>query len=142
MNIRRTKIYIPTPQPTNYLAKYARWFAYFILGLLCYAMFMVAIRVCRGCGEKHTMPTNLGNQSMYLHPIRTSQRHLVMYEIHILDKSNGLSWKARRLCNCYEDAEHYASRLVNRLNRRPCARTFYWIVINNQLTTIQEAQLG
>ena len=52
MDIRRTKIYIPTPQPTNYLAKYVRWFGFFILGLLCYAVFMIAIlEFAVGCGE-------------------------------------------------------------------------------------------
>ena len=53
MDIRRTKIYIPTPPKTNYLAKYVRWFGYFILGLLCYAVFMIAIlEFASGCGEK------------------------------------------------------------------------------------------
>ncbi len=52
MNIRRTKIYIPTPPKENYLVKYVRWFGYFILGLLCYAVFMIAIlEFARGCGE-------------------------------------------------------------------------------------------
>ena len=54
MNIHRTKINVPWEhqQPTNYLAKYVRWFGFFILGLLCYAVFMIAIlEFAVGCGE-------------------------------------------------------------------------------------------
>ena len=74
-----------------------------------------------------------------------------MYEIHIIDKINDLSWKSRRLCDNYLDAERYASRLARRLtelNMKAISPTIKggqvltWIVVNNNLTTIHEALRG
>ena len=74
-----------------------------------------------------------------------------MYEIHIIDKINDLSWKSRRLCDNYLDAERYASRLARRLtelNMKAISpnikggQVLTWIVVNNNLTTIHEALRG
>jgi hypothetical protein len=52
MEIRRTKIYVPTPTPVNYLAKYLRWFGIFVLCMVLYAVIIVAIfEFMAGCGE-------------------------------------------------------------------------------------------
>ena len=71
-----------------------------------------------------------------------------MYEIHIIDKGNDLSWKSRRLCENYLDAERYATRLAKRLTEMNMVaispnikggQVLTWIVVNNNLTTIHEA---
>lgn len=74
-----------------------------------------------------------------------------MYEIHIIDKFNDLSWQSRRLCDNYHDAERYASRLARRLtnlNMKAISpnikggQVLTWIVVNNKVTTIHEAIRG
>lgn len=70
-----------------------------------------------------------------------------MYEIHIIDKANNLSWQSRRLYATYLEAEAYATRLAKKLtdlNMRAISphikggRVMTWIVFNQKLTTIQD----